>query len=532
MQSALVLPVLALIRQAFDSAIPHRNVGALVRIGAAIILLRALGSVVALGLRSHVLHTIKGAVADLRRDLIARVYGLSREYFGHADLSVLQTRIVQDSERVDNLSNTLFSGMLPAAFSAVVLLIVLLALNWRLLLLGGAVLPLLWISARFSGWFVKRQVFTFQRAFEGFSRGVHFAVRQIDLTRMKAFEAEEMERQQRHIGDLRTTGHRMAMSYAVHGQVQRTLMGITGILILIVGGAAIARGTMTLGSFVAFYVAAGMLNGFVDTLMTGIPDLLAGNESLVTLHRLVTEGAPEPYQGQQSIDFDGTIEFRDVWFGYGEEPVLRGVNLLLRTGANVALVGPNGAGKSTLMHLLLGFYRPGKGQLLASGVPYDEVAMRLVRRAIGVVPQHPAFFAGTVFENIAYGSPEATLEEVAAAAHVALADEVVATLPKGYETEIGEGGALLSGGEGQRLAIARALLGRPRILILDEPTNHLDVSAIERLMRRLVEWPDRPTLVVVSHDPKVVDYANEVYRLHGGQLVPEDRHARAAAPAP
>ncbi len=532
LQSVLVLPVLALIRRAFDQAIPQRDVPALIRIGVAIILLRALGSAVALALRSHVLHTIKGAVTDLRRDLMTRIYGLAREYFGRADLAVLQTRIVQDSERVDQLSNTLFSGMLPALFSGLVLLVVLFALNWRLLLLAGAALPLLWVATRFSGWLVKRNVFTFQRAFEGFSRGVTFAVRQIDLTRVKAFEAEELERQQRHIGDLRTTGHRMAMSYAVHSQLQRTLMGIAGIVLLVVGGAAVARGSMTLGDFVAFYVAAGMLNGFVDTLVTGVPELLAGNESLITLRRIVAEGEPEPYQGKRAIDFDGAIALHDVWFGYGPDPVLRGVNLEIPPGANVALVGPNGAGKSTLMHLLLGFYRPQRGELRASGVPYDDVDMRLLRRSIGVVPQHPGFFAGTVLENIAYGSPEATRDEVDAATRVALADEVIASLPKGYDTEIGEGGVLLSGGEGQRLAIARALLGRPRVLILDEPTNHLDLSAIERLMHRLVEWPGRPTLVIVSHDPRVIEFANQVYRLRGGELLAEEPAAGAGVLAP
>ncbi len=528
LQSLLVLPVLALIRFAFDGAIPRGDVRALVRVGLAIILLRALGSAISLVLRSHILTTIKGAVTELRRDLITRVYQLSRRYFGSADLAVLQTRIVQDSERVDNLSNTLFSGVVPSAAAAVVLFIVLIALNWQLVLVSGAMLPLLWISTRFSGWLVQRHVFSFQRAFEGFSKGVHFAVRQIDLTRVKAYEAEELERQQRHIGDLRVSGHRMAMSFAVHSQVQRTLTGLGGILILVIGGAFVASGSMTIGEFLTFYVAAGMFYGYVETLTGSVPELVSGNESLVTLHRFMTNGEPEPYHGTRPIGFDGSVEMRGVSFAYDDAPVLRDVSLTIPRGTHVAVVSPNGAGKSTLVYLLLGFYKPQRGQVLASGVPFDEIDIRALRRSIGIVSQHPEFFAGTVRENMAYGSPGATQQEIESAARAALAEEIIATLPEGYDTQIGERGLRLSGGEGQRLAIARALLGRPRMLILDEPTNHLDAQTIGRLMHELTEWHERPTLLIISHDPAVLEFAEVVYRLHDGTL---SRDALAAVDA-
>jgi ABC-type multidrug transport system fused ATPase/permease subunit len=194
----------------------------------------------------------------------------------------------------------------------------------------------------------------------------------------------------------------------------------------------------------------------------------------------------------------------------------------------VAVVGPNGAGKSTLVYLLLGFYRPQQGQVLATGVPFDEIDIRALRRSIGIVSQHPEFFAGTVRENIAYGSPGATRKEIEEAARAALAEEIIATLPEGYDTEIGDRGMRLSGGEGQRLAIARALLGRPRMLILDEPTNHLDTQAIGRLMRELARWHERPTLLTISHDPAVLEFAEVVYRLQDGTL---SRDALAAVDA-
>jgi ATP-binding cassette subfamily B protein len=520
--SLLALPVLWLIKYAFDVVIPAGQVYPLLLIGLGVIGIRFVTSALTLMLRSHVLRTTKEAVTELRSDLLASMYRRSRAFLGESDPALVQTRIVQDSERVDLFSNTLIYGMLPAAFATGVLILVLAYLNWMLLLLAGLLLPLLWWLNKRIGLLIKREVTAFQRSFEGYSRGVLFALRQMDLTRIRGFETEELDRQRDQIENLRSTGHRMAMSFAVHSQVQSTLAGIGGILILVVGGAAVARGSMTLGAFLTFYVAATMLRTRLEALVGGIPTLITGNESLVTLHALATNPDEEPYQGTRKVDPAQGVRLEGVHFSYGREPVLRGVDLTLPGQSSVAIVGPNGAGKSTVLHLILGFYRPSGGSLFAGGVPYEEVDIRHLRRAIGVVPQHPSFFVGTVLENVTYGLPGASMDEVDAVIHLALAEEVLDRLPQGFDTQIGEGGTLLSGGEAQRLAIARALLGRPRLLILDEPTNHLDAESIGLLMSRLTGLPERPTLLIVSHDRDVVGFADQVYRIENGILRLED----------
>ena len=525
-QSLLVLPILFLIRRAFDQAIPNGDVAALIRIGLAIILVRVLYSLAGLGLRAYILDLIKQAVAHLRRDLLDRLYALERDYFGHADLDKMHARIVLDSERFDNLSNRLLSSMLPALFGTVALFLVLVALNWRLVALTAVVLPPLAVIARLAGSWVKRDVYAFQRAFEQFSKAVLFALRQMDLTRLKACEAMELGRQYRAAETVSTDGRRMAMSFAIHGQLQRNLTGLAGIMILVAGGSGVADGTMTLGDLMAFYVAAGLLNGQLDSLIGGMPDLIAGSESLVTLRGVLRDGQVEPYRGRQRVVFDGGLILSKVTFAYGAHIILRDIELHIDPGSSSAIIGPNGAGKSTLLNLLVGFSKPQQGWLSASGVVYEELDMRALRAQIGVVMQHPGFFAGSVLENIRYGRPEATLDAVRDAARLALADEIIVNLPAGYDTEIGEGGVLLSGGERQRLALARALLGEPRLLILDEPTNHLDSDAIDRLMRGLLLARARPAILTISHDPSVIAYAETVYRLDGGRLA---RVAPAAA---
>jgi ABC-type multidrug transport system fused ATPase/permease subunit len=278
---------------------------------------------------------------------------------------------------------------------------------------------------------------------------------------------------------------------------------------------------MTLGEFVSFYVAAGLLNGQISRSHGALPDLINGNESLVKLRELSNAGPIEPYNGSRHIAFDGTIALRDVTFSFSSNTVLRHVCLDVHSTSNIVIVGPNGVGKTTILHLISGFYRPDEGELLASGVPYDEIDLRELRRSIGVVMQHLTFFSGTVFENISYGCRDASREEVIEASKRALADDFIRDLPRGYDTEIGGGGMRLSGGEYQRLAIARALVGRPKLLILDEPTNHLDAETVDRLMNALVNGPDRPALLTISHDPMVVRFADAVYHLEEGILSPQ-----------
>jgi ABC-type multidrug transport system fused ATPase/permease subunit len=524
LQSVLVIPALLLVRHAFDTSIPNGDVVGLIWIGAAIVFIRAATSGLSLLLRAYMLRTTRGAVADLRADLLARLYGLSRRYFTRADYANLHTRIVQDTERIEAISHKLFSVAFPALLAIPVLAGVLLYLDWRLVLLGLVLLPLLWLVTRITSRHVRNQVFQHQRAFERFSKSVLFAINHIDLTRVRAFESEEVARQRSTIDVVSQTGHRMAMAFATHGQVQNTMMYFGGICLLVVGGATVASGGMTIGELLAFFVAANQLGGYANTVLGSIPDLIAGSQSFATLRDIMTRGEPEPYRGTRKPDLGAGITIHNVTFAYDGAPVLRDISLSLPPASNVAIIGPNGAGKSTLLHLLLGFYRPESGALAVGDLDYDEVDMRELRRGFGLVPQHPAFFNGTVWENVAYGFPDATVEQVIAACRRARADEFIQRLPQVYETPIGERGFRLSGGECQRLAVARALLGEPRVLVLDEPTNHLDVATVGELMRELTS--DRRTVITISHDPEVVQLADTVYHLAEGNLVRQQSSER------
>jgi ATP-binding cassette subfamily B protein len=286
----------------------------------------------------------------------------------------------------------------------------------------------------------------------------------------------------------------------------------------VVGGIGVAHHEMTVGQLLSFYAIVALLQAQVSTVVSLLPLVVSGEESLRRLDVILDADQPMPYAGRRRIDFSGSITLSAVTFGYGSEPLLEDVELELEAGEQVVVVGPNGAGKSTLASLILGLYRPWSGRLLADGVPYDELDMRHLRRAFGVVLQDPVIIPASAAENIAYGRPEATPADIRRAAELAGAAAFIERLPRGYDTWVGDEGSLLSGGERQRLAIARALISSPRLLILDEPTTHLDDEAIATVQANLDALPGAPGVLTITHDEAIARAAARVIYIRDGRL--------------
>jgi len=225
-------------------------------------------------------------------------------------------------------------------------------------------------------------------------------------------------------------------------------------------------------------------------------------------------------------DVKGRITFRDVGFSYAPDsgPVLTDISLEILPGEVVAMAGPSGAGKSTLANLVPRLYDVSSGAVLVDGHDVRGVTRASLRRSLGVVPQETVLFGTTIRENIAYGRPEATLEEITAAAQAAQAHEFISAMPQGYDTDIGEGGVKLSGGQRQRIAIARALLRDPRILILDEATSSLDAeseSAVQAAIGKLLEGR---TALIIAHRLSTIRNADRILVLDRGRIVEQGTH--------
>ncbi|HWE46911.1 MAG TPA: ABC transporter ATP-binding protein [Caulobacteraceae bacterium] len=518
-QALILIPLLFCVRLAIDVAIGRRDVTLLVLLGLGVLGARVVSAILALVARSIGASVAKTAVAQVRLDLIRRLYGLSREFHGASEAGRTYARIAQYTERVDQATTNALSDAGPAIVVMIGMLAWLVHLNAWLVLMAAPVAAIGWFAARLARQHVRREVRIFYEAYERFSKGVLFVLAQMDLTKARGFEAGELRRQGEMIDAASGASRDMAMSYAIYSQTQSLIGGVGAVVILVGGGVAIVHGAFTVGNLIAFLAAAAIFNTQLSRVIGLAPDLIAAEESVARIQELGALGPPEPYgEGGQAIAFSGRVALRDVDIGFRGRPVLSQVSLEIAPGETVAIVGANGAGKSTLLNLILGFLRPSAGAVYADQHPYDAIDLRALRREIGLVPQKPTFFFGTVAENIAYGWPNVEREEIVAAAQWAGAGDFVRGLPKGYDTEIGEGGVLVSGGEAQRLAIARAVIGRPKLLILDEPTNHLDAEAVRSIMAHLLRGPARMAVILASHDPSVVDLARTVYRLENGAL--------------
>jgi len=298
-------------------------------------------------------------------------------------------------------------------------------------------------------------------------------------------------------------------------------------VILLVGGRQVIDGSLTLGDFTAFYAYLLMLIGPMRQLGIALGLAQRASASGARLFELLDRKAElvQPDDARPLPPGSGRVELRDVSFAYPGAPAsLRDVSLTVEGGSTVALVGATGSGKSTLVRMIARLYDPDSGSVLVDGADVRELDLRELRRAIAVVDDDPFLFSDTVANNIAYGRPEASREEVEAAARRAQAAEFIAELPDGYDTRVGERGLTLSGGQRQRLAIARALLADPRILVLDDATSSVDASTEQAIKDALREVMTGRTTFVIAHRLSTISLAEEIVVLEDGRIAARGTH--------
>ncbi len=299
-----------------------------------------------------------------------------------------------------------------------------------------------------------------------------------------------------------------------------------------IAGYRVLMGELTVGRLFVFITYVGMLYGPMSTisnLSASIQSAIAPFNRVVEFLRanLVIRDLPK---ARPLVECRGVVRFENVTFGYDEaKPVLKDLDFEARPGQTIALVGATGSGKSTLLSLLLRFYDPQGGRVLVDGVDVREFQYRSLRKKIAVVPQEPVLFSSSVRENIAYGRPNATLEQIVAAAKQAEAHEFISAMENGYETTIGERGSTLSGGQRQRLALARAFLKDSPILILDEPTAALDTETEAAVLTALRRLREGRTVLIVAHRLVTVRDATEVFVMEDGRIAERGTHDQLLA---
>jgi len=357
-----------------------------------------------------------------------------------------------------------------------------------------------------------------------------------DFSGIETFKAFHAEDQRLAKGEARVVSFAQSL-FQLHqldiqlGSIVTLISGLAGLAVLWYGGHRVMDGALSIGQLLFFYT---LLATMLDPLARLATVNLKLQDAMVAVDRLyqILEVDPEPWNADKA-DFERLergIELQKVEFGYGARgPVLRDVSLSIPRGAVVAIVGESGSGKSTLLKLLLNYYQPTGGRVLVDGTDLRDIQIGAYRRRLGVVAQDPFIFNGTIRENIALGRPEARLEEIIEAARAAGLEEFINELPDRYETAIGERGANISGGQRQRLAIARALLHHPEVLVFDEATSQLDTTTEELIQKSLRERLAGKTVVLVAHRLSTVRNADTIYVMHQGRVVEQGTHAQLLA---
>jgi ATP-binding cassette subfamily B protein len=352
-----------------------------------------------------------------------------------------------------------------------------------------------------------------------------------DISGVETIKAYGCERSRSELGEYRLVGlveslfalQKLSISM---GSLGGLISGLAGIVVLWYGGHRVIDGRLTIGELMFFYTLLGYLLeplGRLSTVNLQFQDAMVAVDRLYQVMDLA--GEQRSRRGAQFEGIREAVELRGVGFRYGcRSNVLDDLNLTIHAGATVAIVGESGCGKSTLLKLLTRFYDPLEGQVLIDGVDLRDFDLDSLRRQIGVVSQEPFIFNATLRENIAVGDPDADLNDIIAAARAAGLDEFINRLPERFDTMLGERGANLSGGERQRLAIARALLRKPALLVFDEATSHLDTAterAIQENLRSV--FADRSVLLV-AHRLSTIRDADLIYVMHGGRIVEQGDH--------
>ena len=466
-------------------------------------------------------------VTDLRVQLFAHLQTLSLRFFAHRRTGELMSRLMND---VSALQHILTDAPIDSAKQIVTLVggvTILFLMNWRLCLLILVLLPVIVLVARFFGRRLKALSTGIQDETAGASTILEEVLSGIRVVKSFVREQYELVRFTAQVRRTLDVALRRAAVLAVFVPTITFVTFAAAAGVLWYGGLQVIHGTMSPGDLIAFILYAGLLIGPFGGFARLFSQVKEGQGALQRVFEIL-DTPPDIADMPEALSLPpvrGEIMMAGVRFAYDpRSPVLLDISFTAKPGEVVAIVGPTGAGKTTLINLLHRFYDPSAGSVMIDGHDLRTVTLRSFYQQIGLVPQEIHLFGGTIRENILYGRLDATEDELMAAARTANAHQFITAFPDGFETKVGEKGVTLSGGERQRIAIARAVLKDPRILILDEATSALDneselllQEALDRLMK------DRTTFVI-AHRLSTIQKADRILVLDKGRIVEQGTH--------
>jgi len=480
-------------------------------------------------LQSYLMSDIgQTVIKDIREKLYAKMHTLSLEYFTHKRGGELISRITNDVRIVENAVIYGSTDLVYQSLQVVIFLCLSFFIYFKMALITVILVPLITLPIARMGKLLRKLS---RRSQEKMADINSLLYETISGTRIvKAFNMEDYEIQKfkRINFDYYKISMKSIMRLLILSPITEFLGCIAGVSVFFWGGKQVIAGTLSFGVFGLFL---GSLLSVIRPFKKLSQVHSLNQQAVAASERIyeVLETNPTVVEQPQALQLEGfnsKIVFEDIWFNYGEHPVLKGVGLDVAKGEVLAIVGLSGTGKSTLLDLIPRFYDPKKGRILIDGTDIKTVTFSSLRRQIGIVTQETILFNDTIRANIAYGRPGAAQEDIENAAVQAYAHDFILRLPGGYDTVIGDRGMKLSGGERQRIAIARALLKNPSILLLDEATSQLDSEAERLVQEALDRLMQGRTVLLVAHRLSTVRNAHRIIVLDKGRIVQLGSHAK------
>jgi ATP-binding cassette subfamily B protein len=466
---------------------------------------------------------------DLRNELFRKLESQDSGFYQRYRTGDIMARMTNDLNAVRMLLGPALMYSANTLFLSVFAVIYLLRYSPYLTLVALAPMPLASILVQYFGSRIHTRFERIQASFSDISAQAQENYSGVRLIRAFAREESEIGLFEKLNREYIARALRLVQLMGMLWPTLEFMLGVSMVITLLVGGHLVVERRITVGDFVAFNTYMIQLIWPIIAVGWVINIFQRGTASVKRIHELliveptINDSAAVSDIGRDTV-LHGEIEFRNLSFSYNGVPVLKDISLRVPAGSSLAIVGPTGSGKSTLVNLIPRLYEAAEGALLIDGRPVNEYPLAVLRRNVGMVPQETFLFSETIRENLAFGAPNASAEDLLEAAEAAHIRQEFEEFPQGFETMVGERGMTLSGGQKQRAAIARALLRRPAILILDDALASVDTYTEERILGGLRSYTATSTTILISHRVSTVRNADKIAVLDHGRIVEMGRH--------